>query len=290
MLRDDSNSLLHADQLEVAAKVPGIQPGDGQPVAKAGHRGLEVGLVKGRVQARRLVDGGVHVGPDEGDGGARDAAALVRDLDGDVLVAGGDNDLGDGEGVVLLAVPLDDGAERVLERLEEHVAQVAGHVHEAEVRFAHELHLGRVEQAVVVLAHEARVVDGLEGELAHVGLGADDADVGRVRGRFGRLLHLAEGNVLADQHADADARHVEAVEEALDRLVNLQPLLLALPFEHALGWAAPSARAPLFVPNDAPTVVTTLSCRRLMRSSILANWRLYSAISHGHSLPSSTAA
>jgi hypothetical protein len=40
--------------------------------------------------------------------------------------------------------------------------------------------------------------------------------------------------VLADEHADADAGHVEAVEEGLDVVVDLHPLSLALPLQDAL--------------------------------------------------------
>ena len=178
-----------------------------------------------------MIDSRVHVCPHQGNGGSRDTAAFVGDLDGDVLLALGDNDLGDGEVVSVLTVALHDGTQGVLQGLEEHVRQVAGDVHEADVVVAYELDLWGVEEAVVVLTHEACVFDGFLGEFADVGLGADDADVVGV----GARALVGEGDVLADEHADADAAHVEAVEEGLDVVVNLHPLALALPFEDALG-------------------------------------------------------
>ena len=134
----------------------------------------------------------------------------------------------------------DHSTQRVLERLEQHMRQVARDVHEADVVVTDELDLRGVEQAVVVLAHEASVLDGLLSELTHVGLGADDADVVGVRAR----ALVGEGDVLADEHADADAAHVEAVEEGLDVVVNLHALALALPLEDALGDGGDDAVVP----------------------------------------------
>ena len=56
--------------------------------------------------------------PDHRYGAARDPAALVRDLDGDVLAALDDHDL-DGRERILVAHPeaLDDSSERVLQQL-----------------------------------------------------------------------------------------------------------------------------------------------------------------------------
>lgn len=170
-------SPFHADQLQVAAKVPGVQPRYRQSVSKASHWGLKIALVEIRIEAWCLVDGSVHVGPDERDGRAWDAAALVRDLNGDVLLALGDDDLCDREVLLILAMALDDGTQRVLQCLEEHMRKMARDVHEADVVVADELDLGGIEQAVVVFADKAGVLDGLLGELADIGLGADDADV-----------------------------------------------------------------------------------------------------------------
>lgn len=222
---------LHANQLQVAAKVARVQSGNGQAVAEASHGSLEVALVKVGIQVGGAVDGGVHVGPDERDGAAGDAAALVANLDGDVLLALGDNDLCDGKLLLVHAVGLDDGAQRVFERLKEHVRQVAGHVHEVEVGVADELDLGGLEEAVMVLADEAGILNGLLGEVLDVCLCANDADIGGVA----VVALVRQGNVLAEEHADADAGHVEAVEEGLDAAVNLEALALALVLEDALG-------------------------------------------------------
>jgi hypothetical protein len=50
--------------------------------------------------------------------------------------------------------------------------------------------------------------------------------------------------MLADEHADADARHVEAVEEGLDVVINLHPLSLALPLQNALCHSCDDAVVP----------------------------------------------
>lgn len=101
---------------------------------------------------------------------------------------------------------------------------MAGDVHEVQMRGAYELDFRGVEEAVVVFADETGVFDGFLREVADVGFGADDADVGGV---FVVAL-VGEGDVLADEHSDADAGHVEAVEEGLDVVVDLHALPLAL--------------------------------------------------------------
>ena len=228
--RGNRNSPFHANQLEIPAKIPRIQPGDRKTVSEPRHGRLEVALVEIRVQARRLVHRRIHVRPNEGNRRPRDAPSLIRDLDRDVLLALCDDDLGDREILLVLTSRLHHGAQRVLESLEQHVRQVTWDVHEADVGVADELDLGRLEQAVVVLADEARVLYGFLGEFVDVGLGADYADVVGV----GALALVGEGNVLADEHADADTRHVEAVEEGLDIVIDLHALLLALPLQDAL--------------------------------------------------------
>lgn len=221
---------LHGDELEVAAEVARVQARDGQAVAEAGHGGLEVRFVEVRVEVGGLVDGRVHVGPDEGDAGAGDSAAFVGDFDRDVLAAFADNDLRDGEFLLVGAVGFDDGAQAVLKGFEEHVRQVAGHVHEVEIGRANKTDLGRVEEAVVVLADEAGVFDCLLRQVAHVGVRADDADVVGIRVR----ALICQGDVLADKHADTYTAHVEAVEEGLDVVVYLHTLPLALVFQNSL--------------------------------------------------------
>lgn len=52
-----------------------------------------------------------------------------------------------------------------------------GHVREIERRRADELHGRCLEQPVVLLAHESRVLDGLVHDVMHVRIRADDADV-----------------------------------------------------------------------------------------------------------------
>jgi hypothetical protein len=45
---------------------------------------------------------------------------------------------------------------------------------------------------------------------------------------------VGQGDVLAQQHANTDTRHVEAVEEGLYVVVDLHPLPLALVLQDAL--------------------------------------------------------
>ena len=79
--------------------------------------------------------------------------------------------------------------------------QVARHVHKREVGRADELDFGGVKEAVVVFAHETRIIDGFLRELADGGFSADDADVVR----FVMMRLLGQGDVLADEHTNADA-------------------------------------------------------------------------------------
>ena len=104
-------------------------------------------------------------------------------------------------------------------------------VHEVEVWTTDQLDFGRVEEAVVVLADETGVLDGFLREFADVRFGADDADVVGLDG----LALIRQGDVLADQHPDADAGHIKAVEEGLYGLIDLHALSLALVFQYALG-------------------------------------------------------
>lgn len=225
-----SNSPLHANKLQVAAKVPRIQTRDGQAISKASHRRLEIALIEVRVQVRCPVHGGVHVGPDQGNGASGDAAALVRDLDGDVLFSFRDNDLRHRELLLVLTVRLDDGAERVLQGLEKHMRQVSWHIHEVNVRVAHKLDLGGLEEPVVILANEARVFDGFLSQVLDIRLCADDTDVSGVA----VVALVSQGDVLTDEHTDAYARHVEAIEERLNVVVNLHALSLALILQNTL--------------------------------------------------------
>lgn len=117
---------------------------------------------------------------------------------------------------------------------------MAGDVHKVQVGVAEKLDARGFEQAVVVLADEAGIFNGLLRELLDICLGADDADVGGVA----VVALVGQGNVLADEHADADARHVEAVEEGLDVGVDLHALAAALVLEDALGHGGDDAVVP----------------------------------------------
>jgi hypothetical protein len=107
---------------------------------------------------------------------------------------------------------------------------VGGDVHEGEIFGADELDGWTLEESVELVGDEAGGVDGLLGDLIDVGVGTNDADVVLVG------VELVEGDVLADEDANADARHVEAIEKVLDRDVDVARLgVLALVLEDALS-------------------------------------------------------
>jgi len=176
-----------------------------QTVPKSSHWRFKVATLEVLVEAL-LLHRGVHVRPDERDGAARDSSSFVADLDGDVLLTLDNDDLDRWEVVLLVdTVTLDDGTERVLEQLEANVGKMTRDVGESKVAGADELHRGSLEHGVMLLAHKARVLDRLLDNVVDVGLGADDANVVLV------CLLGVECDVLADEEADSDTRHVEAV-------------------------------------------------------------------------------
>ena len=124
----------------------------------------------------------------------------------------------------------DDGTERILESLEQHVRQMSWDIHEVEVRVADELDLGRIEETVMILTYEARVLNSFLSQVAHVCLCTDDTDIVGVR--VSSLI--GQGNMLTDQHTDTDTGHVETIEESLDIVVYLHSLAFAFVLEDAL--------------------------------------------------------
>src|SRR5207244_2589606 len=101
-----------------------------------------------------------HISPNERDSAPGDTAAFVGNLDRNVFLALRDHDLYRREVLLIRTVCLDNGSQTVLEGLEKHVRQVARDVHEGQVRLTDQLDLRRVEQAVVIFADEACIVDG----------------------------------------------------------------------------------------------------------------------------------
>ena len=159
---------VHGNETQVAPKVSRVEAREREAVSESRHRRVKVARVKVLVDELSL-HGGVHIRPDERDGAARDAAALVRDLDRDVLLALDDDDL-DRRDRVLLVVPvaLDAGAERVLEQLEADVRQVPRHVRKVQVAWADQLHGRALDHPVVLLADKARVLDRLMDNVMNV--------------------------------------------------------------------------------------------------------------------------
>ena len=126
----------------------------------------------------------------------------------------------------------DHGAQRIFQGFEEHVGEMTRNIHEFEIGLTDELDFGGFEQAIMVFTDKARIVDGFLGEVLHVGFGANHAHIIWLQ----VLLLIRECNMLADEHADADAGHVEAVEEGLDVGVDLHALPLPLVLENPLGY------------------------------------------------------
>ena len=133
--------------------------GEREAVPEPGHWCLEVAGLEVLVAPLRL-HGSIHVRPDERDGAPRDPAALVRDLDRDVLLALDDDDLDRRELVFpVVAVALDHGAQRVLEQFEADVRQVSRDVGKVQVFGADELYRRTLEHRIVFFADETRVFD-----------------------------------------------------------------------------------------------------------------------------------
>ncbi len=159
---------VHGDEPKIASKVARIEPREREAVSKACHRRVKVARLEVLIDVLAL-HRRVHVSPYERDRAARYAAALVRDFDRDVLFALHDDDL-DGRDHVLLvvAVSLDDRAERILEELEADVRQVAWHVRKMQVLRADQLDGRTLEHPVMFLADESRVLYRLVDNVMHI--------------------------------------------------------------------------------------------------------------------------
>ena len=116
------------------------------------------------------------------------------------------------------------------------------HIHELQPWLADELYFGSVEQAIMVLTHKSRVLNGFLSKLSDVRLRADDTDVVR----FGMRALIGERNMLTDQHTDPNPRHVEAVEKRLDVRVDLHSLPVPLVFQDPLSDCRDHAVVPPF--------------------------------------------
>jgi hypothetical protein len=103
------------------------------------------------------------------------------------------------------------------------------HVHKLQIRSTNQLHLWSIKETIVILTNEPGVVNGFLREGLDVGPRTDDADIVWSRG------FVVEGYVLADEHADADAGHVESVEEGLDLGIDLGSLAVLFVFQNSLG-------------------------------------------------------
>lgn len=75
---------------------------------------------------------------------------------------------------------LNDCSETVLQSLEQHVSQMPRDVHEFQPGFADQFHFRGIEQPVMVLAHEPRILNGFLGKFTDIGFRANDSDVVRI--------------------------------------------------------------------------------------------------------------
>lgn len=83
----------------------------------------------------------------------------------------------------------------------------------------------------MIFANESGILNGFLSEILNVGLGTNYSDISRVA----VVALIGESNVLSDEHADTNSRHVKAIEEGLDGAVDLHALTLALVLEDTLG-------------------------------------------------------
>mmetsp|Transcript_48732 Transcript_48732/g.121717 ORF Transcript_48732/g.121717 Transcript_48732/m.121717 type:complete len:361 (-) Transcript_48732:272-1354(-) len=196
---------LHRHDVQVPPEGAGVDPAERQPVGEPRHDGGAPPPLLPHLGEllRRVARRGEGVGPQAVHAGPRDAPALVADLDGDVLLPLGKHDRDGGGVLARVAVPLDGGAHRVLDQLEEDVVQVLGDVREDGVGRPLEEHLGRGPEGHV--AHPRRVLDRVLAHQRGLAVGLDDADE--------PLLGVVQHDVLPDQDADPHAREVEAVQE-----------------------------------------------------------------------------
>ena len=119
---------------------------------------------------------------------------------------------------------------------------MAWHIHEFQPWLADQLYFRSVEQAIVVLTHKSRVLDGFLSKLPNVRLRADDTHVIRFRMR----ALIGECNMLTDQHADPNPRHVEAIEERLNVRIDLHSLPVPLVLQDPLSDCRDHAVVPSF--------------------------------------------
>ena len=198
--RETARLPFHADEFQVTAEIPGIESTYGKTIAEPSHGCFEVALVEVWVQVWGLVDRGVHVCPNQRDRRSGYSTSLVGYLNGNVFVALGNDHFCDRKVLLLLAVGFDNSSERILKGLEKHVRQMAGYIHEVEIRLTDQLHLRRIKKTVVVLTNESRIFDCFLGKLLYIGFGTYDANIVRFRG----MPLIRESNVLSDEHTDAD--------------------------------------------------------------------------------------
>jgi hypothetical protein len=144
------------------------QSRQGQSIPEPSHGRLEIAIMKILIDPlpfhRRI-----HVRPNQRNSAPRNPTALVRYLDGDVFLAGDDDDLDRWEEVLVVDVEtFDDGAEGVFEQFETDVGEVAWDVWEGEVFGAEELDGGAFEHGVVFFADETGVFDGFLDDVVDV--------------------------------------------------------------------------------------------------------------------------
>lgn len=117
--------------------------------------------------------------------------------------------------------------------------EMARDVHEVKVVRTAQMHRRPLEQPIVLLANEERIVDSLLTHILHFRIRTDNANVIGVR------IELIECDVLANEYANSYPAHVEPVEEGLNGLMHIFRLLrLLLQLENALrhsryDWVVP---------------------------------------------------
>mmetsp|Transcript_23182 Transcript_23182/g.82807 ORF Transcript_23182/g.82807 Transcript_23182/m.82807 type:complete len:300 (-) Transcript_23182:440-1339(-) len=225
---------LHGHERNVAAEVARVGARDWEAVAQACERRA----AKVRREVVCVVEAALldlvrscreQVRPDAWHVRPRDTAALVRDLQSHVLVvlAVGDDDFdrrhlevadvgagpGGPQGV------LDGGAHRVFKELEHDVVQVIRHVAKGQIEAAVDLDFWRVSE--LTLAERSRLLDGISGHVGGLDVCVEESDTAVA------AAALPEGEVLPDEHSDADATRIKRVEKPMDSRVIHKALVVA---------------------------------------------------------------
>src|SRR3954447_21136405 len=117
----------------------------------------------------------------------------------------------------------------------------------------------------MVFAYKSSVLNRFFSQLLHIRFGTNNTDIVRVSG----MLLPSERDMLSYQHPNANTRHVEAVEEGLNRRVDLHALAFALVFIDACSNGRNDAVMPSFDCLECLSKLAIIVCKLLRPLVIL---------------------